>query len=104
VGGIPVAGEADGTALARSAMLAVRAVARAGGHPLPAYVPPARPELTGSVLARVAAQHDAESGWSTFAVIALVLGTAAALGASLYALARASKRSAGPSRLEGETP
>jgi hypothetical protein len=53
-GAEPVTGVATasgGDALARSAMQAVRSVAAAGGHPLPAHVPPAQvavPEPPGS--------------------------------------------------------
>jgi hypothetical protein len=96
VRGVPVARRADGTALARSAMAAVRRIARAGGHPLPRSVPPSRRDLDGSVLAGVAAGHEAQDGgWSTSWVIALLLGTVAVLAVPIYAVSRLARRSAG---------
>jgi hypothetical protein len=41
VGGTAAPAQAEGDALARTAMTAIRRIARAGGHPLPARVPPA---------------------------------------------------------------
>jgi hypothetical protein len=43
VGGLEVTRDAQGDELARVAMAAVRRIARAGGHRLPAHVPPAEP-------------------------------------------------------------
>jgi hypothetical protein len=40
-GDVTVPAGADGDAMARAAMTTVRRIARAGGHPLPAEVPPA---------------------------------------------------------------
>jgi hypothetical protein len=42
VRGLGVSRRAEGDELARAAMTAVRQIARAGGHPLPAHVPPAK--------------------------------------------------------------
>jgi hypothetical protein len=42
VRGLGVSRRAEGDELARAAMTAVRQIARSGGHPLPAHVPPAR--------------------------------------------------------------
>ena len=42
VGGVAVPPKADGDALARTAMRTIRNISRAGGHPLPADVPPAK--------------------------------------------------------------
>jgi len=53
VEGVDVPAEAHGDALARAAMVAVRQIARIGGHPLPPSVAPARPisgALPGSSL------------------------------------------------------
>jgi hypothetical protein len=41
IGGQAVPAKAEGDALAQTAMTAIRKIARAGGHPLPAHVPPA---------------------------------------------------------------
>jgi hypothetical protein len=65
-----------GDALARSAMTAVRAVAGAGGHPLPAHVPPAQvavPPPAGS-----GSGYDL-GGLAPLAVFAAVFGGAALL-------------------------
>jgi hypothetical protein len=73
--------EAD--ALARTAMRVVRQVARAGGRPLPAYVPPAKalaPPPGG-------AAGPAGEGLDTW-VWSLVLGSAPLLAWALYALWR----------------
>jgi hypothetical protein len=44
---LPLAGKEEGTALARTAMVAVRQLAAAGGHPLPKHIPPAKDDLNG---------------------------------------------------------
>jgi hypothetical protein len=49
VRGIAAPTSADGDALAASATAAVRQIARLGGHPLPASVPPARAVLDPSL-------------------------------------------------------
>jgi hypothetical protein len=44
---LPLAKKADGDALARTAIVAVRRLAAAGGHPLPKRIPPAEQNLRG---------------------------------------------------------
>jgi len=44
---LPVAKKAEGTALARTAMVAIRRLAAAAGHPLPKHIPPAKDNLNG---------------------------------------------------------
>ena len=73
--------EAD--ALARTAMLAVRQVARAGGRPLPEHVPAATALAPGP---RAAAADDAGSEGVDTWVWSLVLGSIPLLAWALYAL------------------
>jgi hypothetical protein len=72
----PLAGRrpGDGDALAQTAIAAVRRVARPGGHPLPADVPPARTiaGAGGPSSARAAADDTSLPGWLPFAVFAAV--------------------------------
>ena len=63
VRGLRVPGDGDGDALARAAMAAVRRIARAGDHPLPARVAPAEP-VTASVATGPAAPVPVERGGS----------------------------------------
>jgi hypothetical protein len=67
---LPIAGKAEGTALARTAMVAVRRLAAAGGHPLPKRIPPAQDNLNG-ILASTGSQGGLGGAW----VIALIVGT-----------------------------
>jgi hypothetical protein len=67
---LPRARKAQGTALARTAMVAVRRLAAAGGHPLPKRIPPAQDNLNG-ILASTGSQGGLGSAW----LIALILGT-----------------------------
>jgi hypothetical protein len=75
--GLPLARRADGNALARTAMVAVRRLAAAGGHPLPKRIPPAEQNLTG-ILGVAAAREPDTTGalWPLAAVVgsALLLG------------------------------
>jgi hypothetical protein len=83
--GLPVAKEADGNALARTAMVVVRRLASAGGHPLPKRIPPAENNLNG-ILGPAASRGSETLGgpW----LIAVVVGTTALLAALLVAVHR----------------
>lgn len=79
---LPLAKKADGTALARAAMVAVRRLAAAGGHPLPRRIPPAEDNLNGILASR---QGDTVGGsW----LIAVVIISTLLLGALLVAVHR----------------
>jgi hypothetical protein len=80
---LPAAAKADGTALARTAMLAVRRLAADGGHPLPKRIPPARDNLNG-ILDSSGSQDTVGGPWL---IAALILGTLL-LGAMLVAVHR----------------
>jgi hypothetical protein len=73
VRGLPVAKQADGNALARTAMVAVRRLAAAGGHPLPKRIPPAEHNL--EAILGTAPSRDAGGPW----LIAAVVGTSVLL-------------------------
>jgi hypothetical protein len=79
---LPLAKQADGTALARTAMVAVRRLAAASGHPLPKRIPPAKDNLNGIL----ASQPDDTLG-GPWLIAALVLATLL-LGAMLVAVHR----------------
>jgi hypothetical protein len=65
--GVQVGERSDGDALARAAMAAVRQIARAGGSPLPAHVPPA------AVISSAPADDGRSmAGWLPFGVFAVV--------------------------------
>jgi hypothetical protein len=80
---LPLADEAAGTALARTAMVAVRRLAAAAGHPLPEHIPPAKDDLNG--ILRGARSQDAFGG--PWMIAALALATLL-LGALLVAVHR----------------
>ena len=66
--GIDVEGDGDGDGLARTAMTAVRRIARAGGHPLPDHVAPAEPPavpVTTAPAVTAPVEQDASSGGSS---------------------------------------
>ena len=79
---LPLARKADGTALARTAMVAVRRLAAAAGHPLPKRIPPAQDNLNGIL----AAQPGGTVG-GPWLIAALVLSTLL-LGALLVVVHR----------------
>ena len=79
---LPLAGKEEGTALARAAMVAVRRLAAAGGHPLPKRIPPAQDNLNGIL----ASQRGSSMG-EPWLIAALVLSTLL-LGALLVAVHR----------------
>jgi hypothetical protein len=79
---LPRARKADGTALARTAMVAVRRLAAAGGHPLPTRIPPAEDNLNG-----ILAAQGAGTFGRPWLIAAMVLGTLL-LGALLVAVHR----------------
>jgi hypothetical protein len=88
---LPLAGKEEGTALARTAMVAVRHLAAAGGHPLPKHIPPAKDDLNG-ILRGAASQEDG----GPWLLAALALATLL-LGALLVAThRRVMSRSAPP--------
>jgi hypothetical protein len=65
---LPLARKAEGDALARTAMVAVRRLAAAGGHPLPKRIPPAEDNLNGILAAQ---QDDTLGGPWLIAALAL---------------------------------
>jgi len=80
--GLPLAKQADGTALARTAMVAVRRLAAAGGHPLPKRIPPARDNLNG-----ILASQGGQTLGGLWLIAALAFGTLL-VGALLVAVHR----------------
>jgi hypothetical protein len=89
---LPLARKAEGTALARAAMVAVRRLAAAGGHPLPKRIPPAKDNLNGILAAR-----PSDSVGGPWLIAALVLSTLL-LGALLVGVhRRVMRRDAAPS-------
>jgi hypothetical protein len=74
---LPLAEKAEGTALARAAIVAVRRLAAAGGHALPKHIPPAKDDLTG--ILRGAGSQDTFGGPSLIAALALATLLLAAL-------------------------
>ena len=83
---LPLAEKADGNALARAAMVAIRRLAADGGHPLPERIPPAEQNLKG-ILGAAASQDTGTSGppWLIAVVIA---STVLLLGALLVVVHR----------------
>lgn len=79
---LPLARKADGTALARTAMVAVRRLAAAAGHPLPKRIPPAQDNLNG-----ILASPPGDPGGGAWLIAALVLSTLL-LGAALVVVHR----------------
>jgi hypothetical protein len=67
---LPLAEDAEGTALARAAIVAVRRLAAAGGHPLPKHIAPAKDDLNG--ILRGTASQDAFHGPWLIAGLVLV--------------------------------
>jgi hypothetical protein len=82
--GLPIAKKADGNALARTAMGAIRSLAGAGGHPLPKRISPAEQNLTGIL---GSAPRDREPLAEPWLIAALLVGTAL-LGALVVAAHR----------------
>jgi hypothetical protein len=89
---IPLAKKADGNALARTAMIAVRRLAAAGGHPLPKRIPPAQNNLKG--ILGTGAPRDTDTLGGPWLIVVLV-GTAV-LGALLVAVHRRGTRNLEP--------
>jgi hypothetical protein len=85
LGGLNVAHEASGDQLAAVAMAAVRRIARAGGHALPADVPPARQYIPPPATAAPTTVHpgDRDSILMVAPAIVLAVGMMAALGRNL---------------------
>jgi hypothetical protein len=84
--GLPVAKKADGNALARTAIVAIRRLAAAGGHPLPERIPPAEQNLKG--ILGTAAARDPDSPGGPWLIAAVVVGTTLLLGALLVVVQR----------------
>ena len=84
VSGLRVSRRADGDALAQAAMTAVRQIARSGGHPLPAQVPPAR----FPVPPPYEPPGDGPDPWVPIAVFTVIFGGAVLL----YEVLRISRR------------
>jgi hypothetical protein len=80
---LPLAKKADGTALARAAMVAVRRLAADAGHPLPKRIPPAQDNLNGIL----GSARDTGGLGGPWLIAALVLSTLL-LGAFLVAVHR----------------
>jgi hypothetical protein len=91
--GLPLAKEADGNALARTAMVAIRRLALAGGHRLPKQIPPAEHNLKG--ILGTAASSDPETPGGPW-LIAAVLGSTALLLGLLVAVHRRAPRELDP--------
>ena len=72
--GLPLAKEADGNALARSAMVATRRLASAGGHPLPNRIAPAEHNLKG--ILGTAGSRDPGTPGGPWLIAAVLTGTA----------------------------
>jgi hypothetical protein len=83
---LPLAKEADGNALARTAMVATRRLAAAGGHPLPKRIPPAEHNLKG--ILGTAASRDPETPGGPWLIAAVLGGTALLLAALLAVVHR----------------
>jgi hypothetical protein len=92
--GLPLAKDADGNALARSAMVAIRRLASAGGHPLPKRIAPAEHNLKGILGA--AASRDPDSPGGPWLIAAVVMGTTLLLGALLVVVQRRAPRELEP--------
>jgi hypothetical protein len=91
--GLPLAKKADGNALARSAMVATRRLAAAGGHPLPKRIPPAEHNLEGILGTAASGGPDTPGGpW----LIAAVLAGTALLAALFVAVHRRAPRDPEP--------
>ena len=88
--GLPLAEQAEGNALARTAMVAVRRLAADGGHPLPTRIPPAEQNLDGILGA--AAADDAGTLERPWLIAAVVAGTALLLVALLVVVHRRAAR------------
>jgi hypothetical protein len=85
---LPLAKKADGNALARTAIVAVRRLAAAGGHPLPKQIPPAEQKLDGILGTGAPRDKDPLAGpW----LIVVLVGTAG-LAALLFAVHRRATR------------
>ena len=72
--GLLLAKKPDGDALARTAMIAVRRLAAAGGHPLPERIPPAKQNLNG--ILGTAASRDPGTPGGPWLIVAVGIGTA----------------------------
>ena len=72
--GLPLAKKAEGNALARTAIVAIRRLAAAGGHPLPERIPPAEQNLYG--ILGTPASRDSETPGSPWLIVAILAGTA----------------------------
>jgi hypothetical protein len=80
---LPLAKKAEGNTLARTAMVAIRRLAAAGGHPLPKRIPPAEQNLEG-----ILASRDAGTAGEPWLIAAVLAGTVLLLGALLVAVHR----------------
>ena len=87
---LPLAEKAEGNALARTAMVAVRRLAAAGGHPLPERIPPAEHNPEGILGA--ASQRDEDLLREPWFIAVVLGGTALLLGALLVGIQRRGRR------------
>jgi hypothetical protein len=90
---LPLAKKADGNALAHTAIVAVRRLAAAGGHPLPKRIPPAENNLNG-ILGSAASRGSGTAG-GPWLIVAVLAGTAL-LAAMLVAVHRRTPRELDP--------
>ncbi|HZB75182.1 MAG TPA: hypothetical protein VE526_03075 [Solirubrobacteraceae bacterium] len=91
---LPLAKQGDGNALARTAMIAIRRLAAAGGHPLPKRIPPAEHNLKG--ILGPAASGDEDTLREPWVIAAVLIGTVLLLGALLVAVQRRTQRALDP--------
>jgi hypothetical protein len=82
---LPHARKDNGTALARTAMVAIRRLAAAGGHPLPKRIPPAKDNLSG--ILGSSASRDSSTFGGAWLIAAVVVSTLL-LGALLVGVHR----------------
>jgi hypothetical protein len=85
---LPLAKKAAGNALARTAMVAIRRLAAAAGHPLPKRIPPAEDNLNGILGTTGSGDGEPVGTW----LIAAMLAGTALLGALLVAVHRRASR------------
>jgi hypothetical protein len=81
---LPLAEKAEGNALARTAMVAIRRLAAAGGHPLPKRIPPAEQNLNGIL----GASRDTGTAGGPWLIAAVLAGATLLLGWLLVAVHR----------------
>lgn len=89
--GIPTPPASDGDALARAAITGVRKIAAAGGHPLPAHVPPV-PVSGADTPQPTEPAGGSGGGGFDYGLVAIVAGVTALLGVLVFAFQRVAAR------------